>query len=164
MANLPDLSSLTTEELTQLLPMNGDRPYTTRVVQKWASSEGMPHHLVGSDLRFDWHQALNWFLLRKFRGSVASSDGETPTKSEAEARLLTVKARREEIRLAKDESDILSATDVDHEWTRRILSARARLLAIPSRLRGPLGAQVATSVETEVFAALSELAKEWPNG
>lgn len=132
MTTWPDLTSLTTEELTKLLPMNGDKPYTTRVVQKWAATEGLPYNLEGSDLRFNWHKSLKWFLANKFGGDLAATDGG-PAKSEREAALLEIKIKRESHRLAVDERTVLPVAEIEPAWLQVAETVKNRVLTIKAK-------------------------------
>lgn len=126
-----DLANLTTDELTKLLPLNGSKPYTTRVIQKWCAAEGMPHHLEGSDLRFSWHASLKWFLGKKFRGDLVTDDGGA-AKSEVELRLLLLKAERESRRLAVDDKTLLPASEIEPAWLQVAETVKNRVLTIKS--------------------------------
>lgn len=152
-----DIHNLTSEEAAELLSI------TPRALRKWAQ-EGLPHHAAGKDLRFDWPQVLTWWAAHKHRGAVAQAKASgVPSKARSEEKLLDIKVRREEMRLAQDAGRMIDLQVVEDEWTRKILACRGRLLTIPARLRGPLGQEVAKRVEDEVFQALTELAKEWPD-
>nr|WP_320131988.1 helix-turn-helix domain-containing protein [uncultured Holophaga sp.] len=153
-----NIHEMTTEEAATLLSV------TPRAVRKWAQEEGLPHRFIGKDLRFDWPQTLTWWTANKCRGPVAAQRGSsTPPKVVSEAQILATKARMDAIKLAEREGRMIDLQLVEDEWTRKILACRGRLLTIPARLRGPLGQEIAKRVEDEVFQALTELAKEWPD-
>ena len=134
-----------------------------RTVQRWVK-EGLPHEFEGKDLRFVWKTGLLWWATNKYRGSaVVDRNSSTPSKAVSEAKILATKARRDAIRLAKEEGTLVELQEVESEWTRSILNCRGRLLTISTRLRGPLGPEVAKRVEEEVFLALTEISKGVPN-
>ncbi len=161
MAVALDLTNLTTEDLTRLLPPNGVKPYTTRVVQKWCAVESMPHHLEGSDLRFDWHQALKWFLVKKFRGDLVTEEGG-PAKSEVELRLLQLKAEREARRLAVDDKTLLPVAEIEPAWLQVAETVKNRVLTIKSHAAQKLPHLTSEDIkvlDTLCWEALEELSK-----
>jgi phage terminase Nu1 subunit (DNA packaging protein) len=125
-----NIHKLTTEEVAGLLLV------TERAVRKWAKDESLPHGFEGKDLRFDWPKTLTWWLNNKYRGAVAKVIvGGVPSKAASEAKLLDVKARREEMRLAKEEGRLIPVEQIEPAWLRIAETVKNRVLTLPPAAR-----------------------------
>jgi len=124
-------NNMTTEEIAELLAV------TDRAVRKWAKEEGLPHHYEGKDLRFKWPQAQAWWQANRYRGAAMPKAGghSAPTKAESEAKLMDVKARREEMRLAKEEGRLIPLEQIEPAWLRVAETIKNRFLTLPPAVK-----------------------------
>jgi len=95
--------------------------------------------------------------------------GEKDSSSyqQAKTRLINLQAELITLRLARDQCELISATDVDNTWADRILRSRAILLGLPPRLSAQISSlcqvdnpHAITRIITQgINDALDELAK-----
>lgn len=132
---------------------------TAAAVHQWVQA-GLPFVAVkGKVNRFRWRDVFRWWLDNRYRPSGQPTKGAgRATKADSEARKASADARLRELRVEREEGRLVPLEDVEAEWTRKVVAARARLLALPARLRGPLGPEAAGLVDKEIRAVLSELA------
>ncbi|WP_198370580.1 terminase small subunit [Roseomonas rosulenta] len=78
------------------------------------------------------------------------------------ARLVREQADRAERINARERAELLPADMVEREWSHICASIRASLLAVPARVAQahPGHAAIVATVETEIRAALAELAED----
>ena len=86
-----------------------------------------------------------------------------PTLADARRRLVSAQAKRTEARAAKEAGGLVSAVDVEQRWTRIVLTARNRLLGIPSRLKQRRSTLTAADLR-EVDALIREVLEELASG
>jgi phage terminase Nu1 subunit (DNA packaging protein) len=152
--------TMTSEELAQAISMSFLEAFqngalSVRSIQKWAK-EGMPHHFAGKDLRFAWPAALAWFLAHKFRGAVATVKASgVPTKADSEARILATKAKREEMRLAKEEGRLVPGEEIEPAWMRVAETVKNRVMTL-----APAAKEAIPHLTTEDVKTLQRLCRE----
>lgn len=148
-----DLENLTAEDVAALLGV------TSRAVRLWPA-DGCPFHSIkGKSNRFRWREVFRWWLDHRHRPAAVAAPGGKVSRPEAEARKAAAEARLKELRLAREEGRLVAVEDVEAEWTRKVVTARARLLALPARVRAPLGPEAAAMVDAEIRAVLADLAQ-----
>lgn len=85
------------------------------------------------------------------------------TLVDAEWKLKDVRSRSAEFELERKRGKYVLAADVERLWGRRVIEARNKLLAVPSRLRGrrpDLTREDLAAVDALIRAALTELADD----
>ena len=96
---------------------------------------GLPHETMGSgraaDVRIDLGEAVKWLTGYVVDGPPG---GAEPSLEVARARLATAQTRLAELKLKQMEGDLISVDAFGPVIERAIASARARLLAVPSKL------------------------------
>lgn len=151
-----DFENLTSKEAGDLLGV------TAAAVYQWVKA-GCPFIAAkGQSNRFRWRDVHRWWLDHRYRPSnvapPAGSGGPALTRSEADARKAAAEAQLAELKLERERGRLVPLDEVEDEWARQVVAVRARLLALPARLRGPLGPESAAVVDREIRAALAELA------
>jgi len=128
-----DLDSLTAIELGQLLGVSD------RAIRDMGEA-GMPFSQVkGKVYRYQWRACHTWWLANRYKGSVAQPRGSrVPSKADSEARLLDVKARREEIKLARDEGRLVPVEEIEPTWLRVAETVKNRVLTLPPKAKEEL--------------------------
>lgn len=162
MANNDDDELMTYSAAAKLLGRN------RRTV--WAALEGMTPDRPSKDGRpARWK--LGTVKAALDRRAVANADyirngasSSTASLTRARARLASNKAAIVEMQRRKLEGELVRADEVERAWASMIATARARLLAIPSKCAAKVGmckttAEVATILRQEVHEALDELSR-----
>jgi phage terminase Nu1 subunit (DNA packaging protein) len=124
----------------------------------------MPH----VDGRFDLVVCLKWyvrFLQEALRSRpVPEAGAKHGTIVDARRRKLDADASMAELNLARERSQLVSIRDVEFAWSEIILSAKARLLAVPARAApkciGESRSMISAVIEKELKEALTVLAKD----
>ncbi len=144
-----DLDNLSTKDLAQLFRVSD------RAVRGWAA-EGMPHHAEAKDFRYQWGTVLPWWTANKFRGSVATGKGSGPaSKAQSEARIMEVKAQREELRFAKESGKLVPVEQIEPAWMRVAETVKNRVLTLP-----PAAKEAIPHLTTEDVKTLHRLCRE----
>jgi phage terminase Nu1 subunit (DNA packaging protein) len=120
--------------------------------------EGMPREARG---QYDPVKCLLWYVrylqnaLEK--KSVPTLDGGYLGEREERVRLLRSQADLSEIELSKQRGQLVAIQDVEHAMTDLILTTKARLMAIPSRLAPDLlGETSRIMVHAKIERAIKE--------
>jgi phage terminase Nu1 subunit (DNA packaging protein) len=146
-----DLNVLTALELAEHFGVS------ERAVQQWAG-DGMPFTPVkGKVYRYRWADCHAWWLTHRYRGAAVPKAGgqKTPTKAESEAKLMDVKARREEMRLAKEEGRLIPVEQIEPAWLRVAETVKNRVLTLPPAVK-----EAIPHLTTEDMKLLDRLCRE----
>jgi phage terminase Nu1 subunit (DNA packaging protein) len=102
-----------------------------RTVSRWIRA-GLPAGKKGRELSIDLAVAVQWVRTRDAESTEAriAAVRANPDLEAVRARKLTAEARIAEANAAAREGELLSASEVRHRWTSRILAARERLLTL----------------------------------
>jgi phage terminase Nu1 subunit (DNA packaging protein) len=145
--------------------------YSLPTISAWVEN-GMPvktHGGRGKSFEFDTEDVLKWLLARErearkrdaARASVDGEDGEPITIDKAKLRNEVAKAKMSEIELA-EKMDLLKPVDmIAKVLSNEIANARARLLAIPSKVRPTVHLHVGDPADTKkVVDEVEKLVRE----
>lgn len=147
-----DLNQLTSEKLAQLFNVN------VRTIQLWTSKEGMPFiQENGRAFRYSWRLCFKWWIDHKYEAPAAnhgSSEAET-TQAQAAARLTLARARREEIRVDREEGRLVPVEQIEPAWLRVAETVKNRVLTLPPKAKEAL-----PHLNTEDVKVLHRLCRE----
>lgn len=98
---------------------------------------------------------------------IGNSDGARLDPAQERARLDRCRSELAELDLARKRDELLDANDVQGAWLRIVGNAKARLLAIPTRIAGELSdeaepRQCERIIKDALREALTELADDKP--
>ncbi len=109
---------------------------------------------------YDLEQSTRNYI-RHLRETASGRGGEEQVLAltAERARLACAQADAQELKNAELRSELVKATDVERGWSDILRQVRARILAVPSRLRQSLDLKPATAdaIDRELRDALSEL-------
>ena len=116
---------------------------------------GLPRFEDGSH---DLEAVRAWVIQRK-AGRTGGS------KSKAEIRLLRVKARRQELELAKEKGELVLVRDVENFYAAKAALCRTKIVAMVEKVLMILPAEARSAarptVEETVNSVLSDIAQTW---
>ncbi len=130
-----------------------------RTVERLVSDGTIPKASRGVYDLYACNHAYLKHLQEQTRGGTAKIKDE---KSNAEIDLLRIRAQKEQLAYDQAAGKLLDATDVEQVWAKHVMSARAKLLALPSRMAAEVSglsdpALVQAALQRTVDEALQEL-------
>jgi phage terminase Nu1 subunit (DNA packaging protein) len=113
--------------------------------------------------QFDSAAVAEWLRAQAIAGAVGKLT--TASGNEARRRKLTAEAALSELELAKKSGELVAVADVEVTWSRLVSNFRTRMLAMPSKLAGPLvgiagPAVINSRLQDAIHEALAELSDE----
>jgi phage terminase Nu1 subunit (DNA packaging protein) len=142
--NLADVFGISERTLTE--DIKAGMPIQTRAAHRGQSHE------------FDTADVFAWQMAKAL--SRAGGAGELDRNQE-QARLFKFQASRQELALQRKQADLIPGAVVEKVWSGMTTAARARLLALPSRLGAECALQpfpiIASRAEELIFEALAEI-------
>jgi terminase small subunit / prophage DNA-packing protein len=141
---------------------------STRQLQNYVD-QGLPKVGHGKRSYFEWEAVYKWMMEREAEKSRPKSVKEDAKNlAEAQLRKINAEAALAELKLARERGEVVNVQDVEKAVSGQIANARARLLAMPSKLAGLLVGltkpKIKTQLESEVNQALAELTKTATEG
>jgi phage terminase Nu1 subunit (DNA packaging protein) len=137
---------------TQLADFLG---FSERSLTDW-QDEGMPilrSGARGEANEYDSGAVILWMLERARRQVRAESPRDELYRSQK---------KLVDLQLAKQEGDLVSAAEVEQEYSRLVIRARQRLLQLPGMMHGRLAPEALAQLEEAIHGALTELANYDP--
>lgn len=127
------------------------------------AKEGMPKEGRG---KYDLGKCMLWYIrylqaALKRRSGAADETGRTEQRERL--RLLSAEAELKELELARERGEFAAITDFEKVITQLVVTTKARILAIPSRLAPQLVGEdrleIESRLEKELKETLSTLSK-----
>lgn len=130
-----------------------------RWINKLVKEKGFPRLRHGE---YNLKDAVHWMLDYK-DAMIREARQGGDTYIESERRLMAAKAGREEIKLAKDRQQVLSARAVERALSEAITTLRNRMMALPRRLAPQIDGTMKVGqreilLRNHITEALAELA------
>jgi phage terminase Nu1 subunit (DNA packaging protein) len=139
---------------------------TLNVTEQWIGKlvkEGMPKEARG---KYDLGKCMLWYI-RYLQAALRRRSGATGESGRTEQterlRLLSAEAELKELELARERGEFAAITDFEKVITELVVTTKARILAIPSRLAPQLVGEdrlkIESRLEKELKETLSTLSK-----
>lgn len=130
---------------------------------------GLPKVGYGKGCYFEWEAVFLWFVAYKVEQNQPKGVKEDAKNLlDAQLRKVNAEAALAELKLARERGEVVNVQDVEKAVSGQIANARARLLAMPSKLAGLLVGltkpKIKIQLESEVNQALAELTKTATEG
>jgi len=139
---------------------------TTRTLRAWDDLPEPPPRTQGKRGQANSYPArelVAWYLDYKINQLIGNVDGEVLDLNQERARLARAQTSRQELAIQRERGELLPAPLITVTWQSLVGAARARLLAIPSKLAARLASEnrvpvIQAELQREVYEALNELA------
>ena len=136
---------------------------TTRTVRTYLGRESdpLPARLGGGrkPTEIPLEPFVEWMIRQRLAEVVHVESGEILDPQQERALLDRARRKLVELEQRKREGELVEVKDIKEGTSRMVLNARARLLAIPSRLGAIHGREAAGAVEALLFEAMADLAE-----